>query len=128
MPRSAAARTPPADPAPTGLELRLLGAPCLVVGERRIALSAKDAALLCLVALAGPIRPDRVATLLWPAVGAKQADTSLRQRLYRLRRDAGMQLLGSGTGLQLQEAVRYLRRDWRCGSSEHSSMPHGQSS
>jgi hypothetical protein len=67
MARSAPARrsaaTPPSRPA---LELRLLGAPCLVVGERRIALSAKDAALLCLVALAGPIRADRVAALLWP--------------------------------------------------------------
>src|SRR4249919_1134911 len=106
MPRSVAARIPSVDPAALGLELRLLGAPCLVVGERRIPLSAKDAALLCLIALAGPIRADRVATLLWPAVGAKQADTSLRQRLYRLRRDAGVPLLGGGAGLQLQETVR----------------------
>ena len=88
MPRSVvAARRPSTRPPPA--ELRLLGAPCLVVGERRIALSAKDAALLCLIALAGPIRADRVAALLWPHAGAKQADTSLRQRLYRLRRDAG---------------------------------------
>ncbi|HEY5321725.1 MAG TPA: AAA family ATPase [Caldimonas sp.] len=106
MSRSVAARIPSADPAALGLELRLLGAPCLVVGGRRIALSAKDAALLCVIALAGPIRADRVATMLWPAVGAKQADTSLRQRLYRLRRDVGVPLLGGGTGLRLQETVR----------------------
>jgi len=106
MSRSVAARLPSVDPAALGPELRLLGAPCLVVGGRRIALSAKDAALLCLIALAGPIRADRVATMLWPAVGAKQADTSLRQRLYRLRRDAGVPLLAGGTGLQLQETVR----------------------
>ena len=105
MPRTVAVATPPVDTVAPGLELRLLGAPCLVVGERRIALSAKDAALLCLIALAGPIRPDRVATLLWPNAGAKQADTSLRQRLYRLRRDAGLRLLGGGIGLQLQETV-----------------------
>ena len=105
MPRTVAVATPPVDAVAPGLELRLLGAPCLVVGARRIALSAKDAALLCLIALAGPIRPDRVATLLWPNAGAKQADTSLRQRLYRLRRDAGLRLLGGGIGLQLQESV-----------------------
>jgi DNA-binding SARP family transcriptional activator len=106
MSRSVAARIPSVEPAALGLELRLLGAPCLVVGGRRLALSAKDAALLCLVALAGPIRADRAATMLWPAVGAKQADTSLRQRLYRLRRDAGLPLLGGGTGLQLLATVQ----------------------
>ncbi len=105
MTRSAPARLSPAvDPAPR-LELRLLGAPCLVVGERRIALSAKDAALLGLVALAGPIRADRVAAMLWPAVTAKQADTSLRQRLYRLRHEAALPLLASGAVLQLEKTV-----------------------
>jgi DNA-binding SARP family transcriptional activator len=77
MPRSDNARTPGSGPL-AGLELRLLGAPCLVLGERRVGLSAKDAALLCLAALAGPIRADRAAALLWPAVSAHQADTSLR--------------------------------------------------
>ena len=106
MSRSVAARLPSVDPAALELELHLLGAPCVVVGGRRIALSAKDAALLCLIALAGPIRADRAAAMLWPAVAAKQADTSLRQRLYRLRRDAGLPLLGGGAGLQLQETVQ----------------------
>ena len=72
-------------------ELRLLGVPALAVGERVIALSPKDAALLALAALAGPIRADRVAALLWPAASARRADTSLRQRLYRLRRAAAGQ-------------------------------------
>ncbi len=105
MPRSVTARSSRSPPA-FELELRLLGAPCLVLGERRIALSAKDAALLCLVALAGPIRADRVAAMLWPAATAKQADTSLRQRVYRLRHEAGVPLIASGTVLQLPDAVR----------------------
>ncbi|HEV7576405.1 MAG TPA: AAA family ATPase [Caldimonas sp.] len=110
MPRSIAASAPPAD-TPIGIELRLLGAPCLVVGERRVGLSAKDAALLCLVALAGPIRADRVAVLLWPAATAKQADTNLRQRLYRLRHDAGIAIASSGALLQLPAEVRVDMKD-----------------
>ncbi len=88
------------------LHLNLLGAPCLVVGERRIKLSPKDAALLCLVALASPIRADRVAALLWPAASAQQADASLRQRLYRLRQATGTALLSSGALLQLAPGLQ----------------------
>jgi len=105
MPRSDNAQAPGSGPL-AGLELRLLGAPCLVLGERRVGLSAKDAALLCLAALAGPIRADRAASLLWPAVSAIQADTSLRQRLYRLRRETGAPLLSSGPLLQLSAGVQ----------------------
>ena len=105
MPRTVNVQSSRTDPA-AGLELRLLGAPCLLVGERRVALSAKDAALLCLAALAGPIRADRVASLLWPAVAAKQADTSLRQRLYRLRHETSLPLLSGGALLQLSAEVQ----------------------
>jgi len=124
MPRSVTSLTlSSVDPA-AGLELRLLGAPCLVVGERRIALSAKDAALLCLTALAGPIRADRVAAMLWPAVTSKQADTSLRQRLYRLRHEAGVPLLSSGAVLQLPETVRVDLPGQleRIGRDEHAAL------
>ena len=82
-------------------ELRLLGVPALRLAQRHIVLSAKDAALLALAALSGPIRADRVAALLWPQAAAKQADTSLRQRLYRLRQETGLPLLSSGALLQL---------------------------
>ena len=86
--------------------LRLLGVPALVVAERAIALSPKDAGLLALAALAGPIRAERVAALLWPAVAAKQADTSLRQRLYRLRHEAAVPLVTVGALLQLSPETR----------------------
>lgn len=99
-------RPPPDDRSPATCELRLLGAPALVVGGRVIALSAKDAGLLALVALAGPIRADRVAVMLWPAATTRQADTSLRQRLYRLRREAGVLLVSAGTTLRLSPDTR----------------------
>ncbi len=87
-------------------ELRLLGVPALAIGERLIALSAKDAGLLALAALAGPIRADRAAALLWPAAAARQADTSLRQRLYRLRREAALPLVNTGAMLSLSPETR----------------------
>jgi DNA-binding SARP family transcriptional activator len=103
--------TTPAAPASTTsaaapeATLCLLGAPCLVLGGRRVPLSAKDAALLALAALAGPIRGERVAALLWPAATTSQAETSLRQRLYRLRRERGAPLVTGGAMLQLAADV-----------------------
>ena len=99
------ARSSTTNPSPTACALHLLGAPCLVVGNRSISLSAKDAALLALVALSGPLRADRVASLLWPLAAPRQADTSLRQRVYRLRQDSGMALVSSGALLQLAAGV-----------------------
>jgi DNA-binding SARP family transcriptional activator len=104
MPRTHAASRPHAV-ASGGAELRLLEAPALLVGGRAIALSPKDAALLALAALSGPIRASRVAALLWPQAAAKQADASLRQRLYRLRQDSGLPLLSSGALLQLSPGL-----------------------
>jgi len=93
------------DPPPT-LTLQLLGSPCVRLGTRRLALSPKDAALLALVALGGPIRAERVAGLLWPAASAKQADASLRQRLYRLRRQGGLPASHVGGVLELAAEAR----------------------
>jgi DNA-binding SARP family transcriptional activator len=58
------------------------------------------------VALAGPIRADRVAAMLWPAVAAKQADTSLRQRLYACATRRRCRSSPAAAVLQLQETVR----------------------
>jgi len=65
-------RGPRKEPAPAW-QLRLLGRPGLVAadGLRSIALRPKDADLLALVALAGPIQSDHVAALLWPAATGK---------------------------------------------------------
>ncbi len=92
--------------APADGLLCLLGAPCLRIGSRRVALSPKDAALLCLAACAGPLRSERVAALLWPQATARQADTSLRQRLYRLRRDSGSTLVTQGAMLALAPGLQ----------------------
>ena len=86
--------------------VQLLGVPSLVrVDEAAVHLSLKDAALLALVALDGPVAAAHVAALLWPAVSGKRADTSLRQRLYRLRRDHDANVIRGGPVLQLSAGV-----------------------
>ena len=99
--------TPTAPTAPAW-ELRLLGPPCLIGpgSGAKLALRAKDAALLAVVALAGPIKPDHLAALLWPGAGMQRSVTSLRQRLFRLRRSAGAALVSSVALVQLDAAVR----------------------
>jgi DNA-binding SARP family transcriptional activator len=52
-------------------------------------LSRHDAALLALLALEGPLQRRRAAALLWPDSDARHAALNLRQRLHRLRRGAG---------------------------------------
>ena len=83
--------------------LLLLGAPRLVRADPPgdLALSPKDAALLAIVALDGPVATDHVAALLWPKATGKRAESNLRQRLFRMRRDTGASLVSSGAGLRL---------------------------
>src|SRR5438309_1191957 len=70
-----------------------------------VPLSAKDAALLAVVALDGPIAADHLAALVWPAAERRKADTNLRQRLFRLRRDVGTSLLAGTALLRLDADV-----------------------
>jgi DNA-binding SARP family transcriptional activator len=85
--------------------LRLLRAPALAVGPHELRLSPKDAALLSFVACEGPVRAERVAALLWPEATDHQAGISLRQRLFRLRRDAGHPLVEHSAVLSLHPQV-----------------------
>jgi DNA-binding SARP family transcriptional activator/tetratricopeptide (TPR) repeat protein len=86
--------------------LRLLRAPALSAGVHELRLSPKDAALLSFVAFEGPVRAERAAALLWPAAGDHQAGISLRQRLFRLRRDAHHPLVDFASVLSLHPQVR----------------------
>ena len=121
-----AARLDPTAAAPAEVALCLLGVPHLCVDARTLALSPKDAALLCLAARAAPIRAERVAALLWPQANAPRADTSLRQRLFRLRREVGAPLVASGGLLALAAGVRAdlapaLQGPWSATSKQRSA-------
>ena len=56
-------------------------------------LPATDAALLAMVALDGPAPRSRLAAWLWPQASASAALGNLRQRLYRLQRRCGDNLV-----------------------------------
>ncbi len=109
-------------------QLRLLGEASLIGpgSSRAIVLRPKDAALLAVVALAGPIQPEHVAHLLWPGATARQADASLRQRLFRLRRETGATLVATGAqlslagdlGTDLALALAQMRDDEQAGGAE----------
>jgi DNA-binding SARP family transcriptional activator len=109
MPRALAiAGSPRPDPSSTW-QLRLLGRAALIATAppRSITLRPKDAALLAVVALSGPIQSDRLGAMLWPTASARQADTSLRQRLFRLRREAGKTLVTSGSPVSLAPGLSH---------------------
>src|SRR5512137_1772489 len=82
------------------IHLRLLAVPALVPGSGvPLALERKDAALLALLAVDGPLPRARAAALLWPDAEPQKARNSLRQRLFRLRRSAGSDVVVEGSTL-----------------------------
>lgn len=88
--------------------LYLSDAPHVDVGQASLVpLAARDAALLAWLAIEGPTTRARLAALLWPAAGEAQARTTLRQRLFQLRRALGTDLVAGTTMLQLADDVRH---------------------
>ena len=87
-------------------QLQLSAAPLVVVGGGPPqALTATDALLLAWLALEGPTSRERLAQLLWPASSAEAARNALRQRLFRLRKQLGAELVAGSTTLNLAAGV-----------------------
>ena len=77
--------------------LQLVGEPRLLHADGTSgALEPKDALLLAYLALEGPTPRRVLAALLWPDVDVERARANLRQRLFRLRRALGRDLLEVG--------------------------------
>ena len=68
-------------------------------------LEPKDALLLAYLALEGPTPRAKLAALLWPDVEEERARGNLRQRLLRLKRTTGVELVTGGAEAQLADAV-----------------------
>ncbi|MFN9745358.1 MAG: BTAD domain-containing putative transcriptional regulator [Betaproteobacteria bacterium] len=93
-------------PTDDALRLRLLGGAAFSrAGGRWQALSARDALLLARLAMEGAQARSAMAGWLWPGVPAPRAAANLRQRLFRLRRDAGALLADEGERLRLAPGV-----------------------
>jgi DNA-binding SARP family transcriptional activator len=88
------------------MRLHLSDAPHLELSSgATTALAGRDAALLAWLAIEGPTARARLAALLWPTATDAQARSSLRQRLFQLRRTLGRTLVVGTTVLQLAPGV-----------------------
>lgn len=86
--------------------LRLIGeAACVHADGRVLALEPKDALLLAYLAIVGPTPRRALAVLLWPDVDEERARANLRQRLFRLRKALGFELLEGAAVAHLSAAV-----------------------
>lgn len=99
----------PADDAPAEVSLLLHGVPAIArTGGAPLPLERKDAAWLALLALEGALPRERIAAWLWPASTPRAAAGSLRQRIFRLRRRLGHDLVRAGDSVQLLPGVRLV--------------------
>jgi DNA-binding SARP family transcriptional activator len=74
-------------------------------------LQRRDAALLALLALEGAVPRSRAAAHIWPDADAEGARNNLRQRLFRLRRTAAIDLVSAGDVLRLADGIEHDLRD-----------------
>ncbi len=89
------------------IRLRLATHPELRHGGHAAPLMAADALMLAWLALQGPTPRARMAELLWPDSDPAAARAALRQRLYSLRRHAGVELVSGQAVLALAEGVSH---------------------
>ena len=68
-------------------------------------LEPKDALLLAYLAIEGPTPRARLAALLWPDVDDERARGNLRQRLLRLKKAAGVELVTGHPQARVAEGV-----------------------
>ncbi len=87
--------------------LSLQGAATAQQAGRTLPLAAPDALLLAWLALQGPTPRERLAALLWPGSDADASRNALRQRLFRLRRQVGAELVEGSTVLALAAGVAH---------------------
>ena len=90
------------------LMLTLAQAPALLrAGEGAAPLGPRDAALLAWLALEGPTPRTRLAQLLWPESEPEAARNALRQRLFQLKRQLGVDLVIGSATLELAASVTH---------------------
>jgi len=70
-----------------------------------LALPPRDAGLLAWLAIRGPTDRATLAALLWPESDAEASRNSLRQRLFRLRRQLGLDVAVGVTVLSLADGI-----------------------
>jgi DNA-binding SARP family transcriptional activator/tetratricopeptide (TPR) repeat protein len=98
-------------PPMTAIRLELSNRALLHAGSGALVLNARDAALLAWLAIEGPTTRGRVAALLWPAISVEEARSALRQRLFQLKKQAGVAVVTGDGVLALAECVTHDLQD-----------------
>ncbi|MBX3600597.1 MAG: AAA family ATPase [Rubrivivax sp.] len=110
-----------------GARLQLLGAPSWAPrGDATSALAPRDALLLALLALDGPLTRPRAAALLWPDSEPRQANISLRQRIFRLKRAACADVVAGDGAIRLADGVRHDLGDLEAGLRADPAHARGE--
>jgi DNA-binding SARP family transcriptional activator/predicted ATPase len=95
------------DPMPQW-RLQLSGTPQLLSAEGAcLALERRDAALLALLAIDGPVARNRAAALLWPDEVLEQVRGRLRQRIYALKVRLGQEIIKGKATLCFTPTLRW---------------------
>ena len=90
------------------MQLSLSGAPMGRMADGSdVSLAPRDAALLAWLALEGPTPRTRLAQLLWSESEPEAARNALRQRLFQLKRQLGVDLVTGSTTLELAASVTH---------------------
>ncbi len=92
-------------PDTAAVRLQLAASPRLRAGGGATALPARDALLLAWLAIEGPTPRSRLAPLLWPDSTPQAARNALRQRLFQLKKLAGIDLVAGQETLALADGV-----------------------
>ncbi len=88
--------------------LHLRGAPSCDLGPGRVVpLEPKDAVLLAYLCVEGCTARAALVGLMWPDVDEARARANLRQRLLRLRRALGVELVAGSASVMLAAKVRH---------------------
>jgi DNA-binding SARP family transcriptional activator len=102
------AAVPPGSP----VALHLAGEPMLTAASgQAVPLNQRDAALLAWLAIEGPTPRARLAALLWPDSALDDARNALRQRLFRLGKLAGTEVVSGSVVLALAAGVDHDLHD-----------------
>jgi DNA-binding SARP family transcriptional activator len=94
------------------MHLHLASAPRVALGRSPVqSIAPLDAALLAWLVLEGPTPRNRLAALLWPDKPPESARNSLRQRLFQLRRQTGVDLVEGAATATLADGVTHDLHD-----------------
>ena len=92
----------------TPARVQLLGVPTLrLASGTEAALSQKDAALLAILIVEGSVARSRLASMVWPNADPAGARNNLRQRLFRLHRAAGREVVSQGETMALAPGIEH---------------------